>query len=101
MARRHRVGGRSGQREREESDPPTRDGNAETMANLKQFVHEMKKSRGRAVEMRLAVLVSVAVALKVFYSERLITSSVAHSVFFFLLSEFSMYASNMHHENYS
>ena len=63
------------------------DDDAATMENLKQFVREMKKSRGRAVEMRLAILCSIAIVLRVFYSERIAATSAAHSVFFFALSE--------------
>lgn len=64
-----------------------RTGDAETMANFKQFVKEMQKSRGRAVEMRLAILLSIGVGMKVFLSESVINSSAAHSVFFFMLGK--------------
>lgn len=76
------------------TDPPAqtrgerRDGDAETMANFRQYVKEMQKSRGRAVEMRIAVLLSIAVGLKFFsVSRNDLDSSVLHRVFFFLLSK--------------
>ena len=79
-ARRGRVG--IGERTRER-----RDGDAETMVQFKQYVKEMQKSRGRAVEMRISVLLSIVVGLKFFsVSPNDLDTAVLHRVFFFLLS---------------
>ena len=59
----------------------------ETMQSLRKFVKEMQKSRGRAVEMRLAVLCAIAVGLRVFYSPRVADSAAAQSIILFILSK--------------
>lgn len=59
----------------------------ETMASLKSFVKEMAKSKGRAVEMRLAILCGIAVAMRVFYSPTMGESVAAKGVIFFILSK--------------
>ena len=77
-------------REQETDRPSPADprGDRETMANLRKFVKEMSKSRGRAVEMRLAVCCSVAVALKLFFSGNISSNEiVSYSVFYFILSK--------------
>ncbi|XP_019850694.1 PREDICTED: dolichol kinase-like [Amphimedon queenslandica] len=70
----------------ERTQQQRRDGDAETMVQFKQYVKEMQKSRGRAVEMRIAVLLSIVVALKFFsVSPMDLDTAVLHRVFFFLL----------------
>lgn len=70
----------NGRRQQSESD-------RETMASLKSFVKEMAKSKGRAVEMRLAVLCGICVGLRVFYSPTMGESEAAKGVIFFILSK--------------
>ena len=64
-----------------------RDEDAETMVQLKKFVKEMQKSRGRAVEMRLAILTSIGIGLRgFFYTDKIIeNTSATHNVFYFML----------------
>ena len=64
-----------------------RQSDRETMLNLKKFVKEMQQSKGRAVEMRLAVLCGIAVGLRVFYSPIVSDSIAASGVIFFILSK--------------
>ena len=77
--------------ENEESATARRqESDRETILSLRRFVKEMQKSKGRAVEMRLAVLCGIAVGLRVFYSPVVAESVAAHGVIFFILSELSI-----------
>ena len=58
----------------------------EEQLEFRQFVREMRFSRGRTMEMRFGLLASIAIGLRVFYSD-LIGSSTAYSIFLFLLCE--------------
>ena len=64
-----------------------RDEDAAAMAELKEFVKEMRHSKGRSVEMRLAVLGSIVIIVKLFYFEGIFQSEAAYGVFFFLLGK--------------
>ena len=67
-----------------------RDEDAAAMAELKEFVKEMRHSKGRSVEMRLAVLGSIVIIVKLFYFEGIFQSEAAYGVFFFLLGEWTV-----------
>ena len=85
MARRQRQ--RRNEREQDVSGTAQRDEDAAAMAELKEFVQEMRHSKGRSVEMRLAVLGSIVIIVKLFYFEGILQSEAAYGVFFFLLGK--------------
>lgn len=85
MARRERQ--RKKEWEPEVSGTAQRSEDAAAMAELKEFVKEMRHSKGRSVEMRLAVLASIAIIVKLFTFEGIFQSEAAYGVFFFLLGE--------------
>ncbi len=62
-----------------------RQSDQDTMLNWRKFVKEMQHSKGRAVEMRLAVLCGIAVGLRVFYSSVVTDSIAASGVIFFII----------------
>ena len=84
MARRREL---RNERERDVSGTAQRDEDAETMAELKEFVQEMRHSKGRSIEMRLAILASIVIIVKLFYFEGILESEAAYGVFFFLLGQ--------------
>ena len=54
---------------------------------FRQFVTNMRFSRGRTIEMRLGLLTGIALGLRVFYSS-LINTDTAYSIFLFLGREY-------------
>lgn len=58
----------------------------EERLEFRHFVKAMRFNRSRTVEMRFGLLASIAIGLRVFYSN-LIGSGTAYSIFLFMLCE--------------
>ena len=63
----------------------------EEKMEFRKFVREMRFSKGRTVEMRLAILASIVIGLRVFMSDLVSASDVAYNIFLFLLCETFQY----------